>query len=89
MEENVSPSAHMKGDNNAAGDNDGDYYLESSWNSSDYVIIIRSEDDVFEEAINSKRRRIIDLEREVYNLREDNEEEVDESEDDRNVGHPQ
>ena len=62
---------------------------ESSCNSSDYVVIITNEDDEYEEADNSKRRRRRDLEREVPGLREDNEKEVDEKEDDGNIGHPQ
>ena len=78
----------MEGDNSVVGDADGDYFLESSWNSNDYNVIISSEDDEFEEAINSKRIRRRDLERELPGLRGVNEEEVDEREDDGNIGHP-
>ena len=87
VEENVGLSTHMDADNSVVGDKDGDYYLESSWISSDYGVIISSEDDEFE-VVFGKRRRSRDLERKVSGLREDNEEEVDEREDDGNVDHP-
>ena len=58
---------------------DGEYLLEveSSWNCSDYDVIISNEDDEFEQVVNSKKRRSAQVEREICHLWEHNKRELD------------